>query len=115
MLRVTVLDTDDVEHVFSATGPHEDYEVREDPWTGEVLVEHVTYAHRGLSVRARTGSQVVAAWPAGTWRRACVHSALAPSAGAAEPPPAEPPPAEPPPAEPPPAQPPPERSVGAND
>lgn len=79
MLRVSVVDVAGVEHVFTATGPHEDYEVREDPYSGEVSVEHVTYAHRGLSVRARTGSQVVAAWPAGTWRRACVHSALAPA------------------------------------
>jgi hypothetical protein len=77
MLRVTVVDVAGEEHRFEATGPHEDYEAREDPSTGELVVDHVTYGHRGTATRARTGSQVVAAWPAGTWRTASRHSSVA--------------------------------------
>lgn len=74
MLRVTVVGSDGSRHEFAVTGPHEDYVPVENPVTGELVVERVSYARRGDDLWARTGSASVAAWPAGLWRTASLHS-----------------------------------------
>lgn len=79
MLRVTVVGADGSAHEFAVTGAHEDYAVAENPLTGELVVERVSYARRGEDLWARTGAATVAAWPAGLWRTASLHS-LAPHA-----------------------------------
>lgn len=65
--RIFVIDNDEQEHRFSATGLHEDYTFTYNEYTGELTVERVAYGPRGTDEWARTSAVVVAAWPADGW------------------------------------------------
>lgn len=72
--RVSVVDAAGETHAFTVANGHEDYRPATDPVTGELMVLRDTYAGRLGAPHALTGSQVVAAWPAGLWRQVCVHA-----------------------------------------
>lgn len=72
-LRISVSDSYGEEHFFHVTGLHEEYEFAVNGYTGELVVERVSYGPRGNDEWARLSSVVVATWPDGFWKSVTQH------------------------------------------
>lgn len=72
-LRITVTDSHGEEHFFFVTGLHEEYEFAANGYTGELIVERVSFGPRGNDEWARVSSVVVASWPDGLWQSVTRH------------------------------------------
>ena len=73
-MRISVVDSAGLTHTFAATGLHEDYEFTANTYTGELIVERVSFGPRGDDEWARVRSVVVGAWPSGYWKSVTQYS-----------------------------------------
>lgn len=72
-LRVTVTDASG-DHQFLSTGLSEDFTFTVNDYTGELMVERVSYGPRGNDEWARSSATVVGAWPADAWQKVTLHN-----------------------------------------
>jgi|DEB0MinimDraft_10_1074344.scaffolds.fasta_scaffold31179_3 hypothetical protein len=77
-----VVDAQGVAHAFSSTGLDETYAYDVNEYTGELIVERITWGPRGNDAFARLGATVVAAWASDRWARVTrTNGAVAGGAG----------------------------------
>ena len=79
-----VVDVQGVTHPFSSTGLDETYAYDVNEYTGELIVERITWGPRGNDAYARLGATVVAAWPSRRWARVTRTNGAVAGGGAAE-------------------------------
>lgn len=66
-LTLVVTDADGNQSPFASTGLHETYQYTYNDYTGELIVERISWGPRGNDEWARTSAVVVAAWPSDGW------------------------------------------------